>query len=94
MMRMMATPDQVTGPINIGNPVEFSMLELAEQVIALTGSRCRIVNKPLPADDPKQRRPDIELARKELGGWEPTVASTKGCAVPSHYFRRSLPQAA
>lgn len=63
MMRMMATPDEVTGPINIGNPEEFTILQLAETIIELTDSKSEIVRRPLPADDPRQRRPDIARAR-------------------------------
>ena len=66
---MMDTGDELPGPVNIGNPGEFSMLELADKVIELTGSKSKLVRMPLPADDPKQRRPDISLAQKELGGW-------------------------
>ena len=71
MMSFMDTPDEITGPLNCGNPAEFTMLELAEKIIALTGSRSKLVNRPLPQDDPKQRRPDISLAHDVLG-WEPT----------------------
>ena len=70
MLRMMATDPEITGPVNIGNPGEFSMRELADLVIELTGSKSNIVSRPLPPDDPKQRRPDISLA-KEVLGWEP-----------------------
>ena len=71
-MALMATPAKFTGPVNLGNPNEFSMLELAQKVIALTGSRSKIEMKPLPSDDPTQRQPDIALARKYLD-WEPKV---------------------
>jgi UDP-glucuronate decarboxylase len=70
MIRAMNTPDSFTGPVNIGNPVEFSMLQLAQQVIALTGSNSKLVYKPLPSDDPKQRQPDITLAKQVLDGLE------------------------
>lgn len=69
--------DELTGPVNIGNPGEFTILELAEKVIALTGSQSKIIFEPLPADDPKQRQPDITLAREKLG-WEPTVSLDEG----------------
>jgi UDP-glucuronate decarboxylase len=87
MLRMMVTRDDFIGPVNIGNPCEFTMLELAEQVIKLTKSRSKIVHKPLPADDPKQRQPDISLAKQELGGWEPRVALAEGLARTIEYFR-------
>ena len=86
MIRLMDSPAAVTGPINIGNPGEFTMLELAEQVIALTGSRSAIEHRPLPQDDPKQRRPDITKA-KGLLGWEPTVPLRDGLERTIHYFR-------
>ena len=71
-LRLMNSPSDVTGPINIGNPGEFSVRELAEKIIAMTGSKSKIVEKPLPQDDPKQRRPDITLAHEKLG-WKPTI---------------------
>jgi UDP-glucuronate decarboxylase len=86
LMRMMATGDDVTGPINIGNPREFTMLQLAELVVSKTGSRGRIVHKPLPSDDPKQRRPDISLAREKLG-WEPTTPLEEGLEKTIAYFK-------
>ena len=85
MVRMMATPEDVTGPINIGNPGEFSMLELAERVIALTHSRSRLRFAPLPEDDPRQRRPDITLAGRHLG-WAPTIDLDAGLARTVAYF--------
>ena len=85
MMRMMATPDEVTGPVNVGNPGEFTIRQLAEQVIELTGSKSRIVSRPLPADDPKQRRPDITMARKILQ-WEPTTPLREGLEKTIAYF--------
>jgi len=84
-LRLMDTPDEVTGPINTGNPGEFSMLELAEAVIDLTGSKSKLVHKPLPQDDPKQRRPDITLAKKHLD-WEPKVALRDGLVPTIAYF--------
>lgn len=86
---MEKTPDDFTGPVNLGNPGEFTMLELAQQVIDLTGSRSEIVFKPLPADDPKQRQPDIALARKELG-WEPQIKLRDGLASTITYFDNLL----
>jgi len=87
MMRLMDSDPGVTGPINIGNPGEFTMLELAEQVIALTGSRSAIEHRPLPQDDPRQRRPDITKA-KTLLGWEPAVPLRDGLARTIDDFRR------
>ncbi len=81
--------EETTGPINIGNPGEFTMLELAEKVIALTGTQSKIVFEPLPLDDPKQRRPDISLARKHLD-WEPKVPLEEGLQDTIAYFRDSL----
>ncbi|WP_282154048.1 UDP-glucuronic acid decarboxylase family protein [Ruegeria atlantica] len=86
-IRLMDTPDDVTGPINTGNPGEFSMLELAEAVIELTGTKSKIVHKPLPQDDPKQRQPDITLARKHLD-WEPKVPLREGLVPTIAYFER------
>jgi UDP-glucuronate decarboxylase len=83
--RLMATPDGVTGPINLGNPFEFSMLELAQLIIQLTGSKSRIVHQPLPDDDPKQRKPDISLAEAELS-WRPTVSLEQGLLLTIEYF--------
>ena len=90
MLRMMDTGDEVPGPINIGNPAEFSMLELANKVIDLTGSKSRLVRMPLPADDPKQRRPDISLAQKELGGWTPRTQLDEGLKETIAYFDKIL----
>ena len=89
MIRMMNTPDDVTGPVNIGNPGEFTIRQLAEQIIELTGSRSRIICEPLPADDPKQRRPDIGKAR-ELLQWEPTTPLREGLTKTIEYFDRLL----
>jgi UDP-glucuronate decarboxylase len=86
MMLLMRTPDDFCGPVNIGNPVEFTMVELAEQVIALTGSHSTIQFMPLPSDDPTRRRPDIALARRFLG-WEPKVQLAEGLARTIRYFR-------
>ena len=84
-VRLMNSADDVTGPMNLGNPVEFSMIELAEKVRALTGSRSELIHKPLPADDPKQRQPDITLARDTLN-WEPEVALEEGLKRTVAYF--------
>lgn len=87
IVRMMNSDDDFTGPINIGNPDEFSMLELARIIIRMTGSSSKIVHMPLPGDDPKQRRPDISLAKEKLGGWEPTVTLEDGLKKTIAYFR-------
>lgn len=88
MVRMMETED-FTGPVNLGNPGEFTMLELAERVIGLTGSPSKIVHKPLPSDDPTQRRPVIDLAKEKLG-WAPTVSLEEGLKKTIAYFREAL----
>jgi UDP-glucuronate decarboxylase len=89
MIRTMDTPDDFTGPINIGNPREFTMLALAEQVLKATGSKSKIVFRPLPSDDPRQRQPDIALARSLLG-WAPRVELKEGVAKTVQYFRSRL----
>jgi UDP-glucuronate decarboxylase len=88
-LRLMDTGDDVTGPINLGNPAEFSMRQLAEKVIALTGSRSRLTHQPLPPDDPKQRQPNIDKARALLG-WQPTVMLDEGLARTIAYFDATL----
>ena len=85
MYRMMNT-DDFTGPVNIGNPGEFTMLELANKVIELTGSKSKIVYRPLPSDDPMQRKPVIELAKEKLG-WQPTIALEEGLKKTIEYFK-------
>ncbi|ESY65276.1 hypothetical protein X742_23360 [Mesorhizobium sp. LNHC232B00] len=85
LVRMMQTDDGVTGPINLGNPVEFTMLELANLVIELTGSRSRIIFLPLPIDDPRQRQPDIGTALRELN-WEPRTPLRDGLVKTIAYF--------
>lgn len=90
MVRMMATGNEFTGPINLGNPIEFTMLELARRIIELTGSVSPIIHKPLPADDPRQRRPDISLARERLDGWEPRVQLRDGLVKTIAYFRQAV----
>jgi len=88
-LSMMASPASLTGPVNLGNPVEFTVAELADQVLALTGSRSRIVHRPLPTDDPRQRRPDISLAMRELG-WQPRVVLAEGLKRTIAYFEAVL----
>ena len=85
MVRMMDTPDEFPGPVNIGNPQEFTMAELAAEVLALTGSKSKIIHLPIPADDPRQRRPDLTLAKKMLQ-WEPTIALRQGLEKTIAYF--------
>ena len=85
LVRTMNSPEDVTGPINLGNPGEFTIRELAEQVIALTGSRSRLSFLPLPQDDPRQRRPDILKAEKALG-WTPKIALKEGLVRTISYF--------
>ena len=88
MIRMMNTGDSFLGPVNIGNPGEFTMLELAEKVIEQTGSKSKIIFQPLPQDDPRQRKPDITVARRELGGWQPEVQLTEGLQRTIEYFKK------
>ena len=89
MIRMMNSRDGFTGPVNLGNPGEFTILELAEMVIRQTGSKSKIVYMPLPADDPTQRKPVIELAKKELD-WEPTIKLEDGLKETIEYFRKTV----
>jgi UDP-glucuronate decarboxylase len=89
LIRLMNSADDVTGPINIGNPKEFTMLELAALVIELTGSRSRIVHRPLPQDDPRQRRPDISKADEALG-WAPKTSLHEGLIRTVEYFENLL----
>jgi UDP-glucuronate decarboxylase len=89
MMALMDTEDEIIGPFNIGNPVEFTMLELAEKVIQQTGSKSIILQMPLPQDDPKQRKPDITKA-KQLLGWEPKIDLNAGLARTIDYFRKTV----
>ncbi len=93
MIRMMNTPEDFTGPVNIGNPGEFTMLELAEKIIRATNSKSKIVFMPLPQDDPTQRRPDITMAKKVLD-WEPTIPLNEGLAYTIDYFKTVLAQKA
>jgi UDP-glucuronate decarboxylase len=92
-VKMMASPDEVTGPVNLGNPGEFTIRELAEKVLALTGSRSEIVFRPLPENDPMQRKPDISKAGRLLE-WQPTVALDEGLGRTIAYFDRLLGEAA
>ena len=89
MVRAMNTGSEFTGPVNIGNPTEFTMLELAELVLKLTKSKSKIVNQPLPQDDPKQRKPDIKLAKAALG-WEPKVNLEEGLRETISYFKKVI----
>ncbi|MEC4685683.1 MAG: UDP-glucuronic acid decarboxylase family protein [Nitrospirota bacterium] len=86
LMKLMNSPDDFTGPVNLGNPAEFSILELAEKIIKLTGSESRICFKELPADDPRQRQPDISLAKEKLN-WEPSVQMEEGLKRTIKYFK-------
>jgi UDP-glucuronate decarboxylase len=89
LMALMQSPDEVVGPVNLGNPGEYTVLELAEMVLKLTGGRSKIVFKPLPQDDPTQRQPDITVARSTLG-WEPKVPLQEGLERTIQYFRTLL----
>ncbi len=88
-IRLMNSPDSVVGPINLGNPGEFTMIELAEKVLRLTGSKSKLIHMPLPEDDPKQRRPDISKAKQYLD-WEPTVALEQGLERTIAYFKEAI----
>ena len=86
MIRMMGSRKEFNGPVNIGNPNEFTMIELANEIINLTNSKSQLTNQPLPADDPTQRQPDISLAKKELNNWEPKVQLREGLTKTIEYF--------
>lgn len=90
MIRMMNTSLDFTGPVNLGNPYEFTMLELAKSIIDLIGSKSRIIFMPLPQDDPKQRQPDIALAKEKLSGWEPKIQLEEGLIKTISYFENVL----
>ncbi len=92
MLRMMDSPAKFTGPVNMGNPGEFTMLQLAETVVRLVGLRSKLIFKPLPQDDPRQRKPDISLAQEKLG-WQPTVSLEDGLKETIAYFRGVLEHA-
>jgi UDP-glucuronate decarboxylase len=89
LIRLINTGDELTGPVNLGNPSEFTILELAEKVVFMTRSKSKLVRKPLPSDDPTQRCPDIELAKKHLG-WKPGVSLDAGLARTIDYFEQLL----
>ena len=89
MMKMMSSKKQVTGPINLGNPVEFKIIELAQMIIKLTNSKSKIINKGLPIDDPVRRKPDISKAKKDLG-WEPNIDVLDGLKTTIDYFKKQL----
>ena len=86
IVRMMNSGDSFTGPVNIGNPKEFTIKELAEKIITMTGAKSKITYKPLPQDDPTQRRPDISLAKEKLG-WEPVIPLEEGLGKTINYFK-------
>lgn len=92
-LRMMDAPNEMVGPVNIGNPGEYTMLELAETVLSVVGSKSKLIFQPLPEDDPKQRQPDIGLAKSELG-WEPKVGLKDGLKETVAYFKTILPEGA
>ena len=89
LIKMMNSREDFVGPVNLGNPKEFSILELAKKIIKLTNSKSKIIYKPLPEDDPKQRQPNIELANKELN-WEPKIQLDEGLKRTINYFKRLL----
>lgn len=89
LVRMMDSPVELVGPVNLGNPREFTMRQLAEKVLHFTGSKSKLIFMPLPQDDPKQRQPDITLAREKLG-WEPTVSLEDGLKETIAYFKKAL----
>jgi UDP-glucuronate decarboxylase len=91
LVRLMATGDKVTGPINIGNPVEFTILELATMIIDMIGSRSKIVRRPLPENDPRQRRPDISKAQ-EILSWQPKTPLKEGLVRTIAFFEQLLAQ--
>jgi UDP-glucuronate decarboxylase len=86
IIRFMNSPDQIIGPINIGNPVEFRVIDLAKEILRMTGSTSPILFAPLPSDDPRQRKPDISKA-KQLLGWEPKVSLEEGLQATIEYFQ-------
>ena len=90
MIRMMDSDPSFLGPVNLGNPIEFTMLELAQEVIRITNSNSKIIHMPLPQDDPKQRQPNIFLAKEKLNGWEPTIELEEGLRKTIAYFEKIL----
>jgi len=89
LIKLMNSPDDFTGPVNLGNPIEVTILELAQKIIELTGSKSKITFKPLPADDPKKRQPDITLAKEKLN-WQPKVSLEEGLKKTIEYFKQTL----
>ncbi|HRZ78161.1 MAG TPA: GDP-mannose 4,6-dehydratase, partial [Bacteroidales bacterium] len=89
LIRLMNSRDEFTGPVNLGNPAEFTILQLAQRIISLTGSSSSLVYRPLPSDDPMQRQPDISLAKRELG-WQPSIPLEEGLRKTIDYFRDTL----
>lgn len=89
MIRMMNSRNGFTGPVNLGNPGEFTMLQLAEMILKITGSNSRLIYKSLPQDDPVKRKPVIELAKKELE-WEPSIKLEEGLAKTIEYFKSTI----
>jgi UDP-glucuronate decarboxylase len=89
LIQMMNSNEDVTGPINLGNPSEYTMLELAEKILRLVNSKSKIIFKPLPQDDPKQRKPDITQANQKLK-WQPTISLDDGLALTVGYFKKIL----
>jgi UDP-glucuronate decarboxylase len=90
IIRMMGTDDDFIGPVNIGNPEEYTIRELADKIIYLTNSRSKIIFLPLPQDDPLQRQPDITLAKERLNGWHPNINLDEGLKYTIEYFRKKL----
>jgi len=90
MIRMMGTSDAFTGPLNLGNPEEFTIIQLAEMVIKMTGSNSKIIYLPLPQDDPVMRKPDISLAQKNLDGWTPSIPLQEGLKMTIDYFKKEI----
>ncbi|MFA7401808.1 MAG: GDP-mannose 4,6-dehydratase, partial [Bacteroidales bacterium] len=89
IIKMMESPNEFIGPVNIGNPNEFTILELAQKVIEMVGSKSKLIYKPLPSDDPMQRCPDISLAKKELN-WQPSIQLENGLLKTIEYFKYLL----
>jgi UDP-glucuronate decarboxylase len=85
-IRMMNSADDFLGPVNVGNPNEFTMIQLAKSVLELTGSKSKLVHGPMPQDDPKQRQPDISLAKEKLNNWQPTIELGQGLIKTIEYF--------
>jgi UDP-glucuronate decarboxylase len=90
LIRLMNTPDEITGPVNLGNPEELTILQLAERIIAATGSKSKLVFQPKPDDDPFLRKPDITLAKKHLNNWHPVKSLDEGLILTVEYFKNLL----